>query len=150
MTFECEQVAAFSVQLREASRHLIAGRDSAFSGALDALAFDVKAYLRGPNMTTKSASAKPVIVRTYSAGVHAGNLISRDGKEVVLANAYRIWSWQGALSLHSIATTGISGGKIDGPVASITLTEAIEIIEAVPAAFGTIVSRAPTRPEVAA
>ena len=32
-----------------------------------------------------------VIVRTYSAGVFAGNLVRREGKEVELANARRIW-----------------------------------------------------------
>ena len=32
-----------------------------------------------------------VIVRTYSAGVHAGIMVSRNGKEVVLKNARRLW-----------------------------------------------------------
>lgn len=34
-----------------------------------------------------------VIVRTYSAGVFAGTLKSRDGKEAVLTEARRIWYW---------------------------------------------------------
>lgn len=43
----------------------------------------------------KSASKKItpkrpyVVVRTYSAGVHCGELVSRKGQEVVLANARR-------------------------------------------------------------
>ena len=47
-----------------------------------------------------------VIVRTYSAGVHFGELVSREGKEVVLQNAKRIWSWKGANTLHEIAVRG--------------------------------------------
>jgi hypothetical protein len=41
-------------------------------------------------MAIKS-KGKYVIVRTYSAGVFAGNLQSRDGKEVVLTDARRLW-----------------------------------------------------------
>ena len=42
---------------------------------------------------------KYVICRTYSAGVFAGYLESRNGQEVVLRNARRIWYWKGAASL---------------------------------------------------
>ena len=44
-----------------------------------------------------------VIVRTHSAGVFAGNLLSRKGKEVVLTNARRLWYWIGAASLSELA-----------------------------------------------
>ena len=33
----------------------------------------------------------PVIVRTYSAGVHFGYLVAREGKEVRLTRSRRIW-----------------------------------------------------------
>lgn len=72
-----------------------------------------------------------VIVRTYSAGVFAGNLESRDGKEVVLRNARRIWYWDGAASLSQLAMEGTSSPdkcKFPCEVDSVTLTEAIEII----------------------
>jgi len=70
-----------------------------------------------------------VVVRTYSAGVHVGELVERNGKEVRLANARRIWSWEGANTLHEIATAGVSAGsKVSVSVAMIDLTEAIEII----------------------
>lgn len=73
--------------------------------------------------------AQRVIVRTYSAGVHYGTLVSRAGKEVELADARRIWYWKGANTLHEVSLSGVSSGsKISRPVASITLTEAIEII----------------------
>ncbi len=72
-----------------------------------------------------------VIVRTYSAGVFAGNLKSREGKEVVLADARRLWYWSGAASLSELAVRGVSQPKqCKFPVAvpEIILTEAIEII----------------------
>ncbi len=73
---------------------------------------------------------KPVIVRTYSAGVHFGYLRSREGKEVTLERSRRIWRWYGAWTLSEIATKGLDlkQSKVAAPV-TITLTEAIEIIE---------------------
>ena len=76
-----------------------------------------------------------VIIRTYSAGVHAGHLKSRKGKEVELENARRIWYWKGANTLNELSLSGVaSGSKIAQPVPSITLTEAIEVIPASEAA----------------
>ena len=71
-----------------------------------------------------------VIIRTYSAGVHVGTLISRDGKEVKLANARRLWSWVGAFTLNAVATKGVDRkeSRISTAVQEITLLEAIEII----------------------
>jgi len=71
------------------------------------------------------------IVRTYSAGVFAGELVSRNGKEVVLKNARRLWYWDGAASLSQLAMEGTKcPGKCKFPceVIRITLTEAIELI----------------------
>jgi hypothetical protein len=74
-------------------------------------------------------TAKYVIVRTYSAGVECGELISRNGKEVRLANARKIWSWHGALCLHDIAVSGVGeGSRLSAAVPEIDVTEAIEII----------------------
>lgn len=76
-----------------------------------------------------------VVVRTYSAGVHVGEMVSRKGKEVTLKNARRIWYWKGANTLNEIAQYGVgAGSKIAEPVAKIVLTEAIEIIDASKAA----------------
>lgn len=73
---------------------------------------------------------KYVVVRTFSAGVHVGELVSRDGKEVELANARRIWFWKGRFTLSEIANAGVGkGSKLSEPVSTIALTEAIEIIE---------------------
>lgn len=75
---------------------------------------------------------KYVIVRTYSAGVFAGYLEKREGKEVVLRNARRLWYWSGAASLSQLAMEGTKKPKeCKFPIAvdRIELTEAIEILD---------------------
>lgn len=72
-----------------------------------------------------------VIVRTYSAGVHAGYLKGRNKKEVELVNARRLWYWDGAASLSQLAMEGVSkpgNCKFPCEVDNIILTEAVEII----------------------
>ena len=72
-----------------------------------------------------------VIVRTINAGVFAGELASRDGQEVVLHQARRLWYWDGAATLSELAVRGVSkpsNCKFPIAVVKITLTEAIEII----------------------
>lgn len=72
-----------------------------------------------------------VLIRTHSAGVHFGTLEEKEGQEVRLSNARRLWSWSGALSLSEIAMTGINiqGSKISVPVDEIILPQAIEVIK---------------------
>ena len=73
-----------------------------------------------------------VIVRTTSAGVFAGYLESREGKEVVLINARRLWYWKGACSLSQLAMEGVkypSECKFPIEVDNVLLTEAIEILD---------------------
>jgi hypothetical protein len=71
------------------------------------------------------------MVRTFSAGVFAGYLQKRDGKEVTLRKARRIWRWEGAASLSQLAVDGTSkpeGCMFPCEVDEILLTEAVEII----------------------
>ena len=80
-------------------------------------------------MTSKKK--KYVICRTYSAGVFAGHLESRKGKEVVLSKARRIWRWEGAASLSQLAQQGTSkpeNCKFPCEVDDVQLTEVIEIL----------------------
>ena len=89
----------------------------------------------------KKTHLKKVMVRTYSAGVFAGELVSRKGKEVVLSNARRIWFWAGAASLSQLAQEGTSkpgASKFPCPVTTVTLTEAIEILDVTPKAWDSI------------
>jgi hypothetical protein len=84
---------------------------------------------------------KVCMVRTYSAGVFLGEVASRDGKEVHLKNARRMWYWEGAASLSQLATDGTSEPKkckFPAPVPDVLLTEAIEIIPASEAAIASI------------
>jgi len=75
---------------------------------------------------------KYVIVRTYSAGVFAGELESRNGQEVVLRHARRIWYWAGAANLSQLAVDGTSNRdacKFPVAVDRVELLEAIEILD---------------------
>ncbi|MCL5071855.1 MAG: hypothetical protein M1308_13330 [Actinobacteria bacterium] len=75
---------------------------------------------------------KYVIVRTYSAGVFAGYLESRKGREVVLREARRIWYWDGAASLSQLAIDGTSkpeNCKFPQVVDRVELLEVIEILD---------------------
>ncbi len=86
---------------------------------------------------------KYVIVRTYSAGVFAGILTSRSGKEVTMSNARRIWYWDGAASLSQLAQEGTKkpqNCKFPCAVDEILLTEAVEIIPCTAAAQASIES----------
>jgi len=81
---------------------------------------------------TRSKKLKYVIVRTYSAGVFAGELVSRKGQEVVLQNARRIWYWSGAASLSQLAVDGTSNPaecKFPVCVPRVELLQTIEILD---------------------
>lgn len=83
-------------------------------------------------MAKRVEQKKYVIVRTYSAGVFAGELESRSGQEVVLLNARRIWYWAGAASLSQLATDGTSRPKeckFPCEVSRVELLQAIEILD---------------------
>ena len=93
--------------------------------------------------TARTSQRPYVIVRTYSAGVFAGLLVARKGKEVTLRQARRIWYWSGAASLSQLAQSGTSDPgncKFPGPVDQIMLTEAIEILSVTPQARQSIES----------
>lgn len=84
---------------------------------------------------------KVVMVRTYSAGVFMGELVSRKGQEVVLANARRIWYWSGAASLSQLAMEGTvdpSNCKFPCPVDRVELLQAVEILDVTPKAKASI------------
>lgn len=80
----------------------------------------------------KYEGMKYCIVRTYSAGVFAGYVESRNGKEVVIRKVRRIWYWDGANSLSQLAKDGTSkpeNCKFAVEIDKIEVTEVIEIIE---------------------
>lgn len=82
---------------------------------------------------------RKVIVRTYSAGVHIGELTDKAGKEVALKDAHRLWYWKGAFTLSQVAADGVkAGSRVGVAVPTIELTEAIEILPITDEAFATL------------
>ena len=74
---------------------------------------------------------KICMVRTYSAGVFYGKLVSKNGKEGILENARRVYYWEGAATLSQLANSGTSlpeKCKFPEEVPLVELTEIIEII----------------------
>jgi hypothetical protein len=77
---------------------------------------------------------KKVLVRTYGAGVHFGTLLEHEptanGTALRLGNARRLWSWNGALSLHEVASKGveIKNSKVSEPIEEIILPSHLEIL----------------------
>jgi hypothetical protein len=75
-----------------------------------------------------------VICRCYSAGVHAGVLVSQVGDVAVLKDSRRLWSWAAkeGVALSGVAQHGIKKdkSKIDTLNPLIRLTGVIETIPA--------------------
>lgn len=72
-----------------------------------------------------------VLVRTRDAGVHVGEIVSKDeGQRVTLKNAHRVWRWRGANTLSELSQDGADTGytRISKAVPFIELLDALEII----------------------
>ena len=91
----------------------------------------------------ESLIGKKSIIRTYSAGVWFGTVDQKEGDEIILKDARRMWRWWAAesISLSAVAVHGIKRDKseIAGPVAQVWL-QPIEIIPATDAAIESIES----------
>lgn len=84
-----------------------------------------------------------VIVRSESAGVFFGSLVSHDPSSGTanLSNARRLWHWSGAASLSQLAMEGTAKPKdCKFPVAvtAITIAKVIEVIPCTPKACKSI------------
>ena len=74
---------------------------------------------------------KYVIARCYAAGVHAGEVVSVDGENVILKDSRRLWSWKAkeGVALSGVAQAGVqSSCKIDAVNPEIALTGVCELI----------------------
>ena len=72
------------------------------------------------------------IIRTYSAGVFAGYVESRNGQEAIIRKARRLWYWDGAASLSQLATEGTKkpeNCKFPCEVDKLLVTQAIEFVD---------------------
>lgn len=78
-----------------------------------------------------SMIGEKVIVRTYSAGVHYGELIEKEGEEVILKESRRLYFWKtknDGISLSEVSIDGLdNSSKVCSPICAIWL-KAIEII----------------------
>jgi hypothetical protein len=91
---------------------------------------------REQNMTkpkkTEPTGQKYQIVRTFSAGVFAGYIESRNGQEVIMRNARRLWYWDGSSSLSELAVRGTAkpeNCKFPCAVDRVELLQVIEILD---------------------
>lgn len=99
---------------------------------LNGVTYVKKDTVQGISPAEELDGMKFCIVRTYSAGVFAGYVEKKNGKEVSIRNAIRIWYWDGAASLSQLAVDGTlkpDKCKFACVVNRIEVTEAIEIIE---------------------
>ncbi len=86
---------------------------------------------KGLNNSPK-VSGEYKVVRTYSAGVFVGIVESRNGREVVLRNARRLWYWEGASTLSQLAMEGVKLPKkcrFPCAVGKVELLEVVEILD---------------------
>ena len=86
---------------------------------------------KNENKGIQSLVGSHVIVRTYSAGVFYGVLLEKDGSEVVLKDARRLYYWKtnGGISLSEVALNGLhSDSKVCAPI-DMHWLNAIEIIK---------------------
>jgi hypothetical protein len=98
--------------------------------------FDVEPVVTrsdGAASQTASADQHPMLgrrclIRTYSAGIHIGDVEAINGMEVHLKNALRLWKWEGGgLSISAVAANGIRGGRLNR-TGEVYLTNTIEMI----------------------
>ena len=84
---------------------------------------------------------KYCIIRADRAGVFAGTLKDRNGSEVTLTNARRLWYWDGAASISQLAVDGTKAKgncKFTITVPEILVLDVIEIIPCSEAAEASI------------
>lgn len=93
--------------------------------------------INGVQYVQKDQTAKQLdgmeycIVRTYSAGVFAGYVEKRNGQEVTVRNARRLWYWDGAASLSQLANEGVkkpNNCKFPAEVDKVELLQTVEIL----------------------
>lgn len=97
---------------------------------------EIQALAVGANSGTPQTTNNPMLgrrclVRTYSAGVHIGDVSwinPANSMEIKLENSLRLWKWtDGGLSLSAVANNGIKGGRLNR-TGEVMLTNAIEMI----------------------
>lgn len=84
---------------------------------------------------------KHYIVRGDRSGVFFGEVAARDGREVTLKNARRLWYWEGATECCQLAAEGVKkprACKFTMTVNEVVILDAIEIHPCTEAAAASI------------
>ena len=92
---------------------------------------------------TSPMIGKTCMIRTYSAGVHFGELVSKNGQNVVLKNAHRVHYWASACSLSQLSMEGDkkpNDCRISMAVKEIELDQVIEVMPMTDAAYKNLTS----------
>lgn len=74
---------------------------------------------------------KYYIIRGDRSGVFFGQIASRNGQEVELRNARKLWYWDGACAVEQLAVDGIVGrgdNRFTVVVPEMVITDAIQIL----------------------
>ena len=87
-------------------------------------------------MAESSDGLKPVLIRSYAAGVHFGYLKSEEftaaGKVVTLLKSRRVWYWDGAASLSQMAVEGVNKPENCKFSMTVNVNEIVNVIETIP------------------
>tara|TARA_R100001086_G_scaffold180400_8_gene100231 strand:+ start:6075 stop:6452 length:378 start_codon:yes stop_codon:yes gene_type:complete len=91
------------------------------------------AFFNGQSQAPAKNIGQKCIIRCYASGVHFGEVVEHNGRQVTLKDARRIWRFdvkKHGISLSEVALYGSDGSrsKITSAVAEITLLDALEII----------------------
>ena len=81
------------------------------------------------------------IIRARGAGVFFGEIKERNGGEVTISNARRLWYWNGAASLSQLAVDGVTrpdSCKFTVTVDEIIVIDAIELLKCTDKAVASI------------
>ena len=102
----------------------------------------LQGLIGGKAVSTHPMLGRRCVCRTYSAGVHIGDVVwvnPENSMDVKLENALRLWKWEGGgLSLSAVANNGIKGGRLN-KTGEVCLTNVIEFIPTTPEAEKTYV-----------
>ena len=75
---------------------------------------------------------KYCIIRTYSAGVFAGYVESRNGQEAIIRKSRGLWYWDGACGLSQLAVDGTAAPNNCKFTVEVDTRELIQVIEIIP------------------
>ena len=100
----------------------------------ETIKIDEVEYVKADSLNRKAETLdgmKYCIVRTYSAGVFAGYVESRNGKEAVIRKSRGLWYWDGACGLSQLAVDGTSVPDNCKFTVEVDVRELIEVIEVI-------------------